>query len=104
MSRDRETAARGRDLAAQLSAMLNDLVQAFQAHCELERGRGLLRGLVLRDGFVARDVLPKRQEKGILLTAAGDRVIRFSPPLVVTASELAEGVEAIRAVLPTLTK
>ncbi len=100
--REEKLAARAKDLGAKLSAMLNDLVQAFPDHCELERGRGLLRGLVLREGFVARDVLPKLQEKGILLTAAGDRVIRFSPPLVVTESELAEGVEAIRQVLPTL--
>ena len=96
--------ARAAELGGKLSAMLNTLASEFPDHVELERGQGLLRGLVLREGFVARDVLPKLQEKGILLTAAGDRVIRFSPPLVVKESELAEGVEAIRAVLPTLTK
>ena len=51
--------------------------------CEGARGEGLLRGLVLRPGFVARDVLPRIQEAGVLLTAAGERVLRFSPPLVV---------------------
>ncbi len=102
--REEKLAERATELGGKLSAMLQALVAEFPEHVELERGQGLLRGLVLREGFVARDVLPKLQEKGILLTAAGDRVIRFSPPLVVKESELAEGVEAIRAVLPTLTK
>ena len=94
---------RAATLGNSLSEMLNDVARAFPEHCELERGSGLLRGLVLREGFVARDVLPKLQAKGILLTAAGDRVLRFSPPLVVTESLLTEGVDAIRQVLPTLT-
>jgi len=51
---------------------------------------------VLRDGYVARGVLPIVQENGVLLTAAGDRVLRFSPPLVVTIAELEEGVRAVR--------
>jgi acetylornithine/N-succinyldiaminopimelate aminotransferase len=95
---------RAATLGGKLSSMLGELAKEFPEQVELERGKGLLRGLVLREGFVARDVLPKLQEKGILLTAAGDRVIRFSPPLVVNESELVEGVEALRAVLPTLTK
>jgi acetylornithine/N-succinyldiaminopimelate aminotransferase len=95
---------RASDLGEKLSAMLTALAKEFPEQVEGERGRGLLRGLVLREGFVARDVLPKLQERGILLTAAGDRVLRFSPPLVVKESELAEGVEAMRAVLPSLAK
>jgi acetylornithine/succinyldiaminopimelate/putrescine aminotransferase len=59
----------------------------------------LLRGLVLREGFVAREILPRVQDKGVLLTAAGERVLRFSPPLVVTIPQLEEGVRAVREVL-----
>ena len=32
----------------------------------------------------------------MLLTAAGDRVLRFSPPLIVSIEELEEGVRAVR--------
>jgi acetylornithine/succinyldiaminopimelate/putrescine aminotransferase len=35
----------------------------------------------------------------VLLTAAGERVLRFSPPLVVSVAELEEGVAAIRTAL-----
>jgi acetylornithine/N-succinyldiaminopimelate aminotransferase len=81
-----------------LGKMLDELVRAVPTVCESARGEGLLRGLVLREGFVARDVLPKVQEEGVLLTAAGDRVLRFSPPLVVSVAELEEGVRAVRTV------
>jgi acetylornithine/N-succinyldiaminopimelate aminotransferase len=85
-----------------LGKMLDEVVAAVPSVCELARGDGLLRGLVLREGFVARDVLAKVQEAGVLLTAAGDRVLRFSPPLVVTLAELEEGVRAVRAVCEEL--
>ena len=82
-----------------LGGMLEGLARELPEVCEGARGEGLLRGLLLRPGFVARDVLPKVQEAGVLLTAAGERVLRFSPPLVVTLDELAEGVKAVRKVL-----
>ena len=87
-----------------LSAMLKTLAEELPAVCEGERGEGLLRGLVLKPGFVVRDILPKLADAGVLLTAAGERVLRFSPPLVVTEGELAEGVTAVRKVLSTLSK
>jgi acetylornithine/N-succinyldiaminopimelate aminotransferase len=85
-----------------LSAMLRELVAELPVVCEGERGEGLLRGLVLKQGFVVRDILPKLAEEGVLLTAAGERVLRFSPPLVVSEAELAEGVGAVRKVLSSL--
>jgi acetylornithine/N-succinyldiaminopimelate aminotransferase len=82
-----------------LSALLGQLAKDLPEVCEGERGRGLLRGLILKPGFVVRDILPKIADAGVLLTAAGERVLRFTPPLVVTEAELAEGVDAVRKVL-----
>jgi acetylornithine/N-succinyldiaminopimelate aminotransferase len=82
-----------------LGGMLRHLAQELPAVCEAARGEGLLWGLVLKEGFVARDVLPRVQEAGVLLTAAGERILRFSPPLVVTVDELEQGVKALRGVL-----
>ena len=82
-----------------LSAMLGELVRDLPETCEGVRGEGLLWGLLLKPGFVARDVLPQVQEAGVLLTAAGERVLRFSPPLVVSLAELEEGVRALRKAL-----
>lgn len=84
----------GRALAA-LATELPDVVEG-------ERGLGLLRGLLLKPGRTARDVLPKLVDAGVLLTAAGDRVLRFVPPLVVTDAQLDEGVDKVRAILRAL--
>jgi acetylornithine/N-succinyldiaminopimelate aminotransferase len=87
-----------------LSGMLGELARDLPEICEGERGAGLLRGLILRQGYVVRDILPKLADAGVLLTAAGDRVLRFTPPLIVTEAELAEGVAAVRRVLSSLPK
>lgn len=87
-----------------LSSMLNELARSLPDLCEGERGVGLLRGLLLKPGMVARDVLPRLQAAGVLLTAAGERVLRFSPPLVVTREELQEGVNLTRGVLEELAR
>lgn len=85
-----------------LGAMLQQLARDLPEVCEGARGQGLLWGLMLRPGFVARDVLPLVQEGGVLLTAAGERVLRYSPPLVVSIAQLEEGVRALRRVLSEL--
>jgi acetylornithine aminotransferase len=53
------------------------------------RGRGLLQGLVL-DGPGA-DVVRRCLEGGLIVNCTADRVVRLSPPLVVTRAELDEG-------------
>ncbi len=85
-----------------LAGMLGRLCVELPEVCAGVRGEGLMRGLVLRPGLVAREVLPRVQDAGVLLTAAGEGVLRFSPPLVVTVQELEEGVRALRGVLATL--
>jgi len=85
-----------------LSRLLRQLVTDMPSVCELERGQGLLRGLLLAPGKVARDVVAKAALSGLLLTGAGERVLRFVPPLVVTEGELTEAVGMLRAVLASL--
>ncbi len=85
-----------------LGTLLQKLVKDLPDVCESARGIGLLWGLVLRPGFVARDVLPVVQEAGLLLTGAGERVLRFCPPLVVSTAQLEEGVQMLRGALSGL--
>jgi acetylornithine/N-succinyldiaminopimelate aminotransferase len=99
---DEKLVAGAAEKGAALGRMLNEVVKSVPTVCESARGEGLLWGLVLKPGFVARDVLAKVQENGVLLTAAGERVLRFSPPLVVSAAELEEGVRAVRLVCEEL--
>jgi acetylornithine/N-succinyldiaminopimelate aminotransferase len=85
-----------------LGAGLKAIVEAYPTVCETARGEGLLWGLVFKPGFVARDILPKVLKHHVLLTGAGERVVRFCPPLTVTMKELDEGVAALRAVVKDL--
>jgi len=96
---DEKLIAGAKEKGEALQKMLDALVAEMPGVCESARGDGLLRGLVLKPGNVARDILPKILERGVMLTAAGERVLRFSPPLVVTVAELAEGVAVVRKVL-----
>jgi len=82
--------------------LLGELVKELPHVCESVRGEGLLVGLVLKPGMVARDVLPLAQEAGVLILAAGERVLRFAPALVISEGELEEGVRLLRGVLKSL--
>ncbi|MEO8876236.1 MAG: acetylornithine/succinylornithine family transaminase [Polyangiaceae bacterium] len=85
-----------------LGKMLDALAKELPEVCEGARGVGLLRGLVLKKGLVARDLLPKLFDAGVLLIAAGENVIRFAPPLIITEDELKTGVQIVRNVLSEL--
>jgi acetylornithine/N-succinyldiaminopimelate aminotransferase len=61
------------------------------------RGKGLIIGLELVDG--AGDVFRACQEKGILINAIGDRVLRFLPPYIVTEEEIDHVVATIDEIL-----
>jgi acetylornithine/N-succinyldiaminopimelate aminotransferase len=82
-----------------LGALLRQVVHDMPDVCEETRGEGLLRGLVLREGIASRDVVGRLQQAGVLVIVAGERVLRFAPPLVVSEAELEEGVHTVRKVL-----
>jgi len=88
---------------AELSALLARTLQKFPRLVETTRGRGLLQALVLRETVDARKVMTALQESGLLVTIAGGQALRFSPPLVVTKSELEEGVGLLDRALAAYT-
>ncbi|HEU4406117.1 MAG TPA: aspartate aminotransferase family protein [Polyangiaceae bacterium] len=82
-----------------LGRRLADLVARRPDRFAAERGRGLLRALDLAPTLEPRAALAKVRDKGVLMTLAGARALRFSPPLVVRESELDEAVAAVEAAL-----
>ncbi|HEX8776882.1 MAG TPA: acetylornithine/succinylornithine family transaminase [Rhodanobacter sp.] len=65
------------------------------------RGRGLMIGAVLAEAHrgKAGAILDHTAAHGLLLLQAGPDVLRFLPPLTITAQELAAGLERLRAAL-----
>ncbi len=84
----------GRYLAERLSEIVQRCPKARSS-----RGQGLLQALVLDDSVDARAVVTQLREAGVLLTVAGGQALRFSPPLIVTRDQLAEGLQVVEAVV-----
>jgi len=91
-------AQKGERLAAGLAGIVRDLPD----RCELRRGEGLLQGLVLRPGLLARDAVGRAFDMGYLIIGAGDRVLRFAPPLVITEQQIDEAIDATRRLVSSL--
>ena len=60
-------------------------------------GRGLLRGLAVSGNPV--QVVARCREKGMLVSVAGDKLVRFAPPYIVERAQLDEAVRILRGVL-----
>ncbi len=88
--------ARVVERGAYLAARLAELVAEFP-HATEVRGRGLLLGLAVAGSPV--QVVAKCRERGVLLSVAGDKVVRFAPPYVVSTAQLDEAVGILRATL-----
>ena len=65
------------------------------------RGQGLFIGIELADDYPrsAQDVVREALDNGVLLGTAGDRILRFAPPIIVSESQLDRGVDLIADVL-----
>jgi acetylornithine/N-succinyldiaminopimelate aminotransferase len=86
------------------SAVLREALAAIGAELGLfseVRGRGLMLGAVLADAYrgKAGDVLDVAAAHGLLMLQAGPDVLRFVPPLNISADDVSEGLTRLRAAL-----
>lgn len=74
----------------QLSAGLEKLAEKYPKILADSRGWGLLKGIKINDdaGVTAGELVGDAMEEGLLLVAAGPSVVRFVPPLIVSADEI----------------
>jgi len=73
------------------------LAQDFPAQIVMVRGRGFLVGVQMTTD--PAPYVAALRERGLLVVPSGGNVLRFLPPLVATADELAKSVEIFRSVL-----
>ncbi len=75
---------------AYFSAQLEQLAREFPRWAVAARGRGLLLGLVLTEEGINRgaDIVTLMFQRGIIINFAGNKVLRFVPPLVVSKNEI----------------
>ena len=89
---------------AQLRAGLQQLATKYPQTISEVRGWGLINGLELQaDSSVsAIDVVKAAMQAGLLLVPAGVKVVRFVPPLIVSAAEIDRAVSTIDRVLAAM--
>jgi acetylornithine/N-succinyldiaminopimelate aminotransferase len=81
-----------------------DTIASTSPLVESARGRGLLQALVLSTEarLEPPDIIRSAREAGLLLTRAGDRAIRFLPPLNVSENEVDLALDIMRRVVADL--
>jgi len=84
----------GHHLAGRLADVVDGQDPAVEA-----RGRGLLQGIELAPDVDPGRTLAAVRDRGVLLSLAGGNVLRFSPPLNVTADEIDEAIDEVVHVL-----
>ncbi len=94
--------ARTRELGGVLASGLEKLVARHPKKLEGARGSGLLQAAVLVEGIDPRAVIATLQTRGLMLSVAGARALRFSPPLVVTQELISEALGILDATLGEL--
>lgn len=89
--------ANARERGAQLHKGLTKIAENSPQAIEQVRGWGLIQGLVLKEEYPleSRAVIQKAMEKGLLLVPAGTKVVRFVPPLIVSAPEVDRAVSIV---------
>ena len=75
---------------------LQQLQQRYPHHVVELRGKGLLAGIKITDSIVVRQFVARlREDHQLLMQGAGDNVLRFLPPLIVTEADIEEAVQKI---------
>jgi len=93
-----------RDRGEQLRAGLSQLAAQYPHLIAEVRGWGLINGLELKAdaGFGSIDVVKATMAAGLLLVPAGPQVVRFVPPLIVTAEDVDQAIAATANAIATL--
>ncbi len=92
---DAHVTAVGALLRDELAAIAADYPDVFDA----PRGHGLMLGLPVREGREAKSFVPHGLDANIFINAAGRNTLRFVPPLIITADEVRDAAQRLRAAI-----
>lgn len=82
---------------------LNEINQKYSIFGEI-RGKGLLIGTELKAPYQgkAKDILQLAADNGLMLLSAGGDVLRFTPSLIISEEEIAQGMERLEQAINQL--
>ncbi len=86
--------------ATQLGQKLIDQITAADIACVKDvRGKGVMIGMTLDDAVVAKDVMMKCLDRGLIICIAKNNVVRMAPPLTIEEDVLEKGTDILIDVL-----
>jgi acetylornithine/N-succinyldiaminopimelate aminotransferase len=93
-----------RERGAQLKQGLEAIAALYPGKIVEVRGWGLIQGLEIAENATlsAKDLIQACMDRGLLLVAAGLKVVRFVPPLIVSESEIDRAVEIMQQAIASL--
>lgn len=100
----RDFLRRVRAASAYLTHALEALAQEFPQVFGQVRGKGLMLGAVLAEGWRgrAKDIVKAAEAEGLMLLIAGPDVVRFLPALVVEDAQIDEAMQRLRRAIQML--
>nr|WP_199315472.1 aspartate aminotransferase family protein [Planktothrix sp. FACHB-1355] len=92
------------DRGEQLRTGLRAIASKYPNHIVEVRGWGLINGMELKADIelTSADVVKAAMAEGLLLVPAGPKVLRFVPPLIVSAAEVDRALQAVEKALAAL--
>ncbi len=83
-----------RQITPYFEKKLDELVETYEFLSE-RRGKGLMQGLVV-EGRPVGEIITKALENGLIILSAGNNVLRFVPPLIITQEHIDEMIEKLK--------
>lgn len=94
---------RSTKLGGELLGLLHKIQKKHPEHVKEVRGRGLFIGVELNSESLSPvsgfELSEKLKERGVLAKSTHDTIIRFTPPLCISADEIQQGSKALAEVL-----
>jgi acetylornithine/N-succinyldiaminopimelate aminotransferase len=94
---DGKTLPRAREAAARLRGRLEAIGREHPARVVEVRGLGMLLGVELRSPEDAKAIAASALERGLLINVTAERVLRITPPLVISDAQIDEGAAILAA-------
>jgi acetylornithine aminotransferase len=93
-----------REQGEHLRSGLKQIAEKFPTLVAEVRGWGLINGMELHaeTSLTSADIVKAAMQEGVLLVPAGPKVVRFVPPLIVTAEEVEQVLQSIDRALSIL--
>lgn len=83
-----------RQITPYFEKKLDELVETYEFLSE-RRGKGLMQGLAV-EGRPVGEIITKALENGLIILSAGNNVLRFVPPLIITQEHIDEMIEKLK--------